>query len=120
LGGQYLLNKHSYEKIINEINNKNRDRFNEIIKNEFVITINDACFFSSAQNFKIIIKSLCERYGEFYSDESLFWWTPECQFLLSIISNGISYFDYLQNDNYYNGIEMWFNNYHGTEKYINQ
>lgn len=82
-----------------------------------MITINDACFFSSGKNFKIFIKKLYDDYGEFYSNKCKFWWTAECQFLLSILNSDLYYFDYIQNNNYYRGREMWVNDYHGTEKY---
>jgi hypothetical protein len=115
LGGQYILNKNSYDKIVNYLENK--DKFNEIIKDKFIITINDACFFSLGINFKKIINNLYNNYGEMYHDECNFWWTPESQLALSILTSGLYYFDYLQNNNYYNGREMWVNDYHGTEKY---
>jgi len=54
---------------------------------------------------------------EFYDENIKFWWTAESQFLLSILKNNLFYFDYLQNDNFYNGREMWVNDYHGIEKY---
>jgi hypothetical protein len=115
LGGQFILNKTSYDKIVNYLDNK--DKFNEIIKDKFIITINDACFFSLGINFKKFINNLYNNVGEFYDDKCNFWWTAECQFQLSILNSGLFYFDYLQNNNYYNGREMWVNDYHGTEKY---
>lgn len=115
LGGQYILNKMSYDKIVDCLDN--RDNFNNIIKDKFVITINDACFFSSGINFKIFMNNLYNNYGEFYNNENKFWWAAESQFLQSILNNGLYYFDYLQNNNYYRGREQWVNDYHGTEKY---
>lgn len=115
LGGQYILNSESYDKIKNDLNS--RDTFNKIIKDKFVISINDACFFSSGKNFKVFVKLLYENYGEFYHENANFWWTAECQFQLSILKSDLYYFDYLQNNNYYKGREMWVNDYHGIEKY---
>jgi hypothetical protein len=115
LGGQFILNKISYDNIINNLNN--RDNFNNIIKDKFIITINDACFFSSGKNFKIFMNTLYTNYGEFYDNNCNFWWTAESQFLLSILNSSLYYFDYLQNNNYYNGREQWVNDYHGIEKY---
>jgi len=115
LGGQFILNKISYDEIIHNLNDRND--FNNIIKDKFVITINDACFFSSGKNFKKFINTLYNNYGEFYDDKCKFWWTPESQFVLSILNSGLYYFDYLQNNNYYRGREMWVNDYHGIEKY---
>lgn len=115
LGGQFILNKESYNKIVNHLNNK--DNFNGIIKDKFIVTINDACFFSSALNFKKFMNTLHNNYGELYDSENNFWWTAECQFQLSILNSDLYYFDYLQNNNYYNGREMWVNDYHGIEKY---
>lgn len=74
-------------------------------------------FFSSGKNFKKFIKLLYEKYGEFYDENVNFWWTAECQFQLSILQSDLYYFDYLQNNNYYKGREMWVNDYHGIEKY---
>jgi hypothetical protein len=110
-----MINKKSYEKINYYLDD--RYKFNEIIKNNFVITINDACFFSSGVNFKKFINSLCKKYGEFYDNDNNFWWTAESQLVLSILNNDLYYFDYVQNNNYYNGREMWVNDYHGIEKY---
>jgi hypothetical protein len=115
LGGQFIINKNSYDKIFNYLDN--RDKFNETVKNKFIITINDACFFSSGLNFKIFINNLYNNFGEFYDKDCNFWWTAECQFQLSILNSNLYYFDYLQNNNYYNGKEMWVNDYHGIEKY---
>lgn len=118
LGGQFILNKDSYNCVKDQLNN--RKNFNQIIKEKFVITINDACFFSSGINFKKFIKSLYNQFGEFYDPNIKFWWTAECQFQLSILNNDLYYFDYLQNNNYYKGREMWVNDYHGIEKYNHQ
>jgi hypothetical protein len=115
LGGQFLLNKKSYELIKSSLNNRNQ--FNNIIRDKFVITINDACFFSSAINFKTMMNNLYYHFGEYYHNECKFWWTAESQFVLSILDSKLYYFDYLQNNNYYNGREMWVNDYHGIEKY---
>ena len=115
LGGQFVLNKNSYDLIKDKLNN--REKFNNIIKEKFFITINDACFFSSGSNFKKCMKSLYNHLGEFYDPNIKFWWTAECQFQLSILNNNLFYFDYLQNNNYYKGREMWVNDYHGIEKY---
>jgi len=115
LGGQFILNKKSYEEIKSYL--KDRGSFNETIKKKFIITINDACFFGSGDNFKKIVNELYTRYMEFYDENIKFWWTAESQFLLSILKNNLFYFDYLQNDNFYNGREMWVNDYHGIEKY---
>ena len=115
LGGQFIINKNSYDKIFNYLDNRNK--FNEVIKDKFIITINDACFFSSGLNFKIFIDKLYNNFGEFYNKDSNFWWTAECQFQLSILNSNLYYFDYLQNNNYYRGREMWVNDYHGIEKY---
>lgn len=115
LGGQFIINRNSYNKIFNYLDN--RDKLNEIIKDKFIITINDACFFSSGLNFKIFINNLYNNFGEFYDKDCNFWWTAECQFQLSILNSNLYYFDYLQNNNYYNGREMWVNDYHGIEKY---
>jgi len=125
LGGQYVLNKNSYEQIEKHLDD--RDIFNNKIKDKFMITINDACFFSNANNFKKIVKKLFKKYGEFYSGDVKFWWTAEAQLHLSILDSGSFYFDYLQNNNYYkspslawkgaNAHEMWVNDYHGMEKY---
>lgn len=115
LGGQYILNKESYNQIEPHLNN--RTLFNNKIKKDFVITINDACFFSNGDNFKKIIKTLFEKWGEFYTKDIKFWWTAEANLQLSIIHTGLYYLDYVQNNNYYDGIEMWVNSYHGTEKY---
>jgi hypothetical protein len=115
LGGQYVLNKNSYNQIKIYLNN--RDTFNDKIKKKFVITINDACFFSNATNFKKFVKNLFQKYGEFYREDVKFWWTAESQLHLSILDSDLFYFDYLQNNNYYRNREMWVNDYHGTEKY---
>lgn len=115
LGGQFILNEKSYNKISDCLNDRNK--FNEIITDQYVITINDACFFSSGKNFKKFMEPLYKYYGEFYDDSVDFWWTAECQLQLSILQNGLLYFDYLQNNNYYNGRESWVNDYHGIEKY---
>jgi hypothetical protein len=115
LGGQYMLNKTSYDKIIDSLDN--RDNFNNIIKDKFIITINDFCFFSSGINFKLFFNNLYNNYGEFYSNECKFWWTAESQFLQSILNSELYYFDYLQNNNYFKGREAWVNDYHGIEKY---
>lgn len=115
LGGQYILNKNSYIEISDSLNV--RDEFNKIISEKFVITINDACFFSSGTNFKKVIDSLYTHLGEFYDENIYFWWTAECQFLLAILNNSLYYLDYIQNNNFYNFREMWVNDYHGTEKY---
>jgi len=63
------------------------------------------------------MNTLYTNYGEFYDNNCNFWWTAESQFLLSILNSSLYYFDYLQNNNYYNGQEMWVNDYHGIEKY---
>jgi len=127
LGGQYVLNKNSYNQVKSYLDN--RELFNDKIKNDFVITINDACFFSNADNFKKFVKNLFQKYGEFYSKDVKFWWTAESQLHLSILDSNLFYFDYLQNDNYYGaryrknskwGTMMWVNDYHGTEKYDKQ
>lgn len=115
LGGQFMLNKNSYNKIVNYLDNK--DKFNTMINDKFVITINDGCFFSSGLNFKKFINILYDKCGELYDNENNFWWTAECQFQLSILNSDLYYLDYLQNNNYYNGREMWVNDYHGIEKY---
>jgi hypothetical protein len=115
LGGQFLLNKNSYNQISDSLNDRNK--FNEIIKDKFVITINDACFFSSGKNFKTVVNKIYNNYGEYYDDNCKFWWTAEPQFLLSILDSNLYYFDYLQNNNYYKGREGWVNDYHGIEKY---
>ena len=115
LGGQFLLNKKSYELVKESLDN--REVFNNIINDKFVITINDACFFSSGINFKKFMNNLYNHFGEYYHRENKFWWTAESQFLLSIINSNLYYFDYLQNNNYYRGREMWVNDYHGIEKY---
>jgi hypothetical protein len=115
LGGQFILNKISYDKIENSLDN--RDNFNNIIKDKFIITVNDACFFSSGINFKLFMNNLYNNYGEYYNNECKFWWTAESQFLQSILDSGLYYLDYLQNNNYYRGREMWVNDYHGIEKY---
>lgn len=116
LGGQYILNKKSYEQIEHTLDN--RDKFNNIITDKFVITINDACFFSSGKNFKTFMNTIYNNFGEFYHEECKFWWTAESQFVLSILNSNLYYFDYLQNNNYYKGREMWVNDYYGTEKYF--
>ena len=115
LGGQFILNNTSYDQIKYNLNN--RDNFNKIIKDKFVITINDACFFSNGDNFKTFVKNLFNKYGEFYREDIKFWWTAEAQLHQSILYSNIYYFDYLQNNNYYKGREMWVNDYHGCEKY---
>jgi len=118
LGGQFILNTSSYDKVASSLGD--RDAFNGIIGDAFVITINDACFFSSGKNFKLFMDSLYHHYGEFYDEKCKFWWTAESQLLLSILHSGLHYFDYLQNNNYYKGREMWVNDYHGIEKYDKQ
>lgn len=115
LGGQFILNKDSYAQIKDSLNNL--EDFNNKIKDKFVISINDACFFSSGVNFKKHITELFNHFGEFYDNNVKFWWTAEAQFQLSILKNNLYFFDYLQNNNYYRGTEMWVNDYHGMEKY---
>jgi hypothetical protein len=115
LGGKDLLNKKSYDEVKNFLHD--REKFNSIISDKFVITINDFCFFSSGNNFKKFMNNLYYNYGEHYDEKSKWWWTPEVQFLLSIRNSNLFYFDYLQNSNSFKGVEIWVNDYHGTEKY---
>ena len=115
LGGQFNLNLRSYNIIKDNIND--RLKFNEIISDKFIITINDAVFFGSRDNMIKVSSIIYNNYGNHYDDSNYFWWTPESQLLMSIIDEKLYYFDYLQNYNYYNVREMWVNDYHGTEKY---
>ena len=116
LGGQYIKNSKSYEEIQDLL--KNRFEFNKKIKSNFFILINDACFFSNRNNFIKIIDSLFKKYGTFYNSKVPFWWTAEAQLQLCILENNCFYLDYLQNNNYYYGVNMWFESYHGCERYV--
>jgi hypothetical protein len=116
LGGQYIKNKKSYQQIKNLL--ENRKEFNNKIKSKFFININDACFFSNRDNFIKVIFNLFYNFGTYFDSEVKFWWTTEAQLQLSILKNQCYYLDYLQNNNYYYGINMWFDSIHGCEKYI--
>jgi hypothetical protein len=63
------------------------------------------------------MNNLYYNYGEFYDEECRWWWAPEVQFLSSIKSSNLFYFDYLQNSHSFKGGQVWINDYHGTEKY---
>jgi hypothetical protein len=115
LGGQYIKNTDSYTEIQNLL--KNRYKFNKKIKSNFFILVNDACFFSNRNNFIKIIHSLFQNFGSFYDSKVPFWWTAEAQLQLCILKNKCFYLDYLQNNNYYYGVNMWFDSFHGCERY---
>lgn len=117
LGGQYHPNQSSYMMIENYLND--REKFNQIIKDKFIITINDAVFFGSRDNMIKICQNILNHYGDHYESGNFFWWTPESQLVLSILDENLCYFDYLQNGTYYKGDEMWVNLCYGTEKYDN-
>lgn len=117
LGGQFVLNQESYNRIRDKLEDK--EAFNNEIENNFFITINDACFFASRNNFYKVIGDLYNNYSNFYDSNIKFWWTAEAQLHLSILKNNCFYLDYIQGNNYYYGIDMWINDIHGLEKFNN-
>lgn len=95
LGGQYVLNKNSFEQIKDL--RDNREEFNKKIKDKFFININDFCFFSARNNFIQTITDIVHNYDNFFNDKIMFTWlAPEVQFQLGILNEGLFYLDYLQ------------------------
>jgi len=91
LCGQYISNEKSFD-IIKDITDKNK--FNDIITQQFVILINDFCYFASASNFNKLYDNLIVKYGEYYTDKSIYYWTAESQLQQCILDTGLYYLDY--------------------------
>lgn len=69
---------------------------------------NDQCYFSSRDNYYKVIKDFYNNYGDFYDDDIKYYWTSEVQLLLTILKNNCYFLDYLQNDTYQRGQEIFF------------
>ena len=114
LGGQYVLNNKSFDNIKDV---KSNEEFNNLVRDNFIVTMNDFVFFAKGSNFKKLVDTAYNGYGKHFDKSNLYWWTPESQFIYSIFESGLNYLDYVQNGNFFKIREIWVNDYHGTEKY---
>lgn len=117
LGGQYVLNKNSYDQIKLFLND--RSKFNEMITKKFFIVLNDFAYFSSRDNFIEIIPKIIKNYDGFYDENVKFLWVaPETQLILAILQNNLYYLDYVSIDVIYKNCKVYREHIYGIENKI--